>query len=482
MIEPKETRNWFFDFSLDCRCKCLVSDSTLASGRRKGDPSFFGARTDKTNVDVHHRRLSRSVKHTPTTFGNFFGIIPPSRWNALLFLVSTTARHPLSYSIVQNQMNMRYSLSSTSALLAAVSWTCFSASFAFVPSTVASTVTTSFISVRPCTPHTVSSSTSLCAVGALVKKAKEQELRKYIESGVEEHVMEKYNLLKENLATINDETLADQVVGPLQESLTRRKGTITVIAEYKRKCGFNPTGLIHEMHVPELLSPSFREYGASAIAVMADPRMGGCDYDDIRHFVEEQRRAKMEVPGPLPVINNDLIVDELQVARSAAYGCAALVLNLPTLGVEQTKVLLKATKAVDLEAIVAVSSKEEAQTAIDSGARMLSILHLGTVEDMVAAVDGLVIPEGQQVCKIANILANNDQQLQEIEDAWSVRDQGFNSVWVGEALYKGGADPNEQPGGIIKSMKSKSSLKFASPKAARGRGEGAREYLGDILM
>jgi indole-3-glycerol phosphate synthase len=31
-------------------------------------------------------------------------------------------------------------------------------------------------------------------------------------------------------------------------------------------------------------------------------------------------------------------------------------------------------------------------------------------------------------------------------------------------------------------MKAKSSVKYASPKARSGKGEGAREYLGDILM
>jgi indole-3-glycerol phosphate synthase len=104
------------------------------------------------------------------------------------------------------------------------------------------------------------------------------------------------------------------------------------------------------------------------------------------------------------------------------------------------------------------------------------------VDDKVAVIDGLTIPDGQQVCTIANILTRNDKALQEIEEAWAVRDKGFNCVWVGEALYKSSSDLEEDPSAIIMSMKSKSSLKWASPKARSGRGEGAREYLGDILM
>jgi indole-3-glycerol phosphate synthase len=320
------------------------------------------------------------------------------------------------------------------------------------------------------------SSTSLNAWGLLVKKAKKDDLRKYVEAGIADNVMEKYNFMKETAA---DMDLSNQTPGPLQDALTRRKGTLTVIAEYKRKI---QSGYVADVFDPEVLSPSFREFGASGIAVMADERMGGCSYDDLYKFVEEQRRAMNEVPGPVIVINNDLIIDELQIARTAAVGAKALVITLSVVGEEELPGLLKASKALDLEAIVAVSSAEEAQKAIDLGARLISVIHVVGIDDKVAVVANLVIPEGQQVCTIANILARQDNQLQEIEEAWGVRDKGFNCAWVGEALYKSGSDASEHPGAIIKSMKSKSSLKWASPKANSGRGEGAREYLGDIMM
>jgi indole-3-glycerol phosphate synthase len=335
----------------------------------------------------------------------------------------------------------------------------------------------SFARAGAVTSERVASSTSLNAWGALTKKAKKDDLRKYVESGIDDAVMEKYKIIKEKAAGID---LSNQTPGPLQEALTRRKGTLTVIAEYKRKI---QSGYVNEIFDPEVLSPSFREFGASGIAVMADERMGGCSYADLAKFVEEQRRAVNEVPGPVMIINNDLVIDELQIARTAAIGASACVITLSIVGEEDLPGLLKATKALDLEPIVAVSSHEEAQRAIDLGARMISVIHVTGVDDKVAVVQGLVIPEGQTVCTIANILARHDnKQLQEIEEAWAVRDKGFNCAWVGEALYKSGSDQSEHPGAIIRSMKSKSSLKWASPKASSGRGEGAREYLGDILM
>jgi indole-3-glycerol phosphate synthase len=324
--------------------------------------------------------------------------------------------------------------------------------------------------------------TQLLAVGVLAKKAKQAELRKYVqEVGVEDSVMHVYKKIQEAL---KGEDGADPNVtpGPLQLALTRRRGTITVIAEYKRKNDQCESGYIGDVYDPELLSPVFREYGCSGIAVLADERMGGCTYEDLKAFVEEQRRARNEVPGSVMVINSDLIVDELQVARTAACGAAACVITLSVAGPESLPTLLRACRAADIEAIVAVSTPDEAQRAVDAGARIVSVVAVDGVEDKVKVVQNLSVPDGHQVCKIASILARNDKQLQEIEEAWALRDKGFQCAWVSDALYKGGADAIEHPGAIIRSMKSKSSLKWASPKAYSGKGEGAREYLGDILM
>ena len=323
-----------------------------------------------------------------------------------------------------------------------------------------------------------SSKTSLYAVSPLVRKAKEAELRKHIqENGIDDDIKQYYQQIQAS----SGEAKEDDIVGPLQETLTRRKGTITVIAEYKRK--LSDSGYINpDLFVPELLSSEFREFGAHGIAVLADERMGGCTYDDLATFVEDQRRSRNEVPGPVHVINSDIIVDEYQIAKTKAIGASAVVLNLELLGADDTKKLLQASKALELEAIVAVSSKEEAQKAIDLGARIISVVNVAGAEGKLQVINGLNIPEGAQVTTIANILHRSDKGLAEVEEAWECRDKGFNCAWISEALYKSGNSPSEHPGAIIKSMSAKSSVKWASPVARSGRGEGAREYLGDIMM
>jgi indole-3-glycerol phosphate synthase len=134
---------------------------------------------------------------------------------------------------------------------------------------------------------TRTTTTRLHAVSALVKKAKEASLRQYVADGIEDDVMEQYKKIKEALEK-DSLDLSTQEMGPLQQELTRRKGTITVIAEYKRKLA--GSGYVKDVFEPVILSREFREFGASGIAVMADERMGGCTYEDLKVFVEDQRR------------------------------------------------------------------------------------------------------------------------------------------------------------------------------------------------
>jgi indole-3-glycerol phosphate synthase len=340
------------------------------------------------------------------------------------------------------------------------------------------------VAVVPHRPDQKNSAFQLHAIAALVKKAKLAELQTYIQNGVPDSIMQKYKQLQEAATTTTTKESSNKM-GPVQDMLTRRKGTITIITEYKRKLSeTNTTKQISELYDPEIVSPVFREYGATAVSVLADERMGGCGYDVLEYFIEEQRRAQSQVPGPLPILNGDVIVDEIQIARSADMGVAGIVLSYELVGAENLAKFLSAAEALHLESIVAVNSLEQAQHAIDLGARMIRID--GNEEDeKIQILNQINDNNDATVTKIATVLAQLDPGLSlEIEQAWKFRDAGFHAVWVGEALYKAGTDPSNagHPGAVIRAMKSKSSLKWASPMARTGRGEGAREYLGDILM
>ena len=316
-------------------------------------------------------------------------------------------------------------------------------------------------------------------------------MRKYCEDGPSESVLALLKRIKDASASVGvgattttNEDDDERAVGAVQSLLSKRKGTIAIIAEYKRKLGAG-SGFVSEILPPELLSPVFREFGASAIAVLADERMGGCTYADLSTVVAEQDEARGEVPGPLPVISSDLVVDEIQIAQAADAGAKAITVTygiFSSSSSDKVRKFIRDARSVGLETIVNVGTAEEAQGAVDAGASMISVVGVDGADDKYSVIENLVVPPGRQVCTIANILAKDNKAMEEVEEAWMCRDKGFNCVWVSDALYKAGNDPVEHPGAIINSMKAKSSVKYASPKARSGKGEGAREYLGDILM
>lgn len=240
-------------------------------------------------------------------------------------------------------------------------------------------------------------------------------------------------------------------------------------------------GFIDEILEPNIISSTFREFGASAVSVLADERVGGCTYDDIKIIVKEQSNSKGEVPGPLPVISSDVIVDEIQIARAAAAGAEAYFVTMSVVGPDKIQEFVKLGSAIGMETIVNVSGKDEAQKAVDMGARMICISG-ADVNAKVEAKEGVSAPGDEQVCFIASIGARDDKSLAEVEEVWQLRDKGFQGAFVSDCLYKSGNDSTEHPGAIIRSMKAKSSVKWASVKARGGKGEGAKEYLGDIMM
>lgn len=338
------------------------------------------------------------------------------------------------------------------------------------------TVPSSFINQKQ---TLTSTSTSLNAIGVLARKAKEVFIQQWKDSGdVPLDVQEKLNEIiskRDNGFKVND----DDESSELQQALTKRRGTVTVIAEYKRK--LDKGGFIDETLDPEILSPRFREFGATAIAVMADERMGGCTYKDLSIVKKEQELARGDMPGPLLVISSDLIIDDIQLAQASVSGADAVLLNVGAIGdIGKCKELFTAAKSIGLDVILGVSDKEQANDAIQSvGGRILCIYGSGDdVDEKGSIIENL----DSNICTIGIIYARDNKELEEVEEAWMLRDKGFNSVWASDCLYKYGQDEGEHPGAIIRSMKSKSSLKYASPKALSGKGEGAREYLGDIMM
>lgn len=262
----------------------------------------------------------------------------------------------------------------------------------------------------------------------------------------------------------------------LKDAITKRRRTLSVVAEYKRN--FKGDGYVNEIFEPDLMSPIFREFGASACAVMTDKRVGGCDYDDLKTVTDEQENSRGDVPGPLPVVCSDMIVADEQIARAKLNGAQAVLLQLGLLNEEVLKGMMEKAAKIGLETVVQASTEEEVKAAVSLGAKIIKV---NSIEEIEVKEEWREMM-GEDVTAVADISANDNKQLEEVEEAWKLRDAGYQAVWVSDCLYKSGNDPTEHAGAIIQAMKAKSSVKYASPRSKSGKGEGSREYLGDIMM
>lgn len=271
-------------------------------------------------------------------------------------------------------------------------------------------------------------------------------------------------------------------------ALNLPKGSLTVIAEIKRR---SPSkGHIGYIKDPSNLSRIYHEGGAGAISVLTDMEGFGGSMEDLKAVVSAQGAFKGDYPGPCPVLRKEFIIDEVQIAEAAQGGASAILLIIAALGKERTKELLEVTHAYGLDALVEVHNEKELDIAIEIGSEIIGVNNrdLRTFEVSLDNSFNLVDKIPGNVVKVAESGIGN------CVDVWKLRDAGFNAVLVGETLVTASEGSNtnsnsytvgyNQAIGTIKAYCSKGSVEFGHSGMASffGRGEGAKETLGELSM
>lgn len=248
------------------------------------------------------------------------------------------------------------------------------------------------------------------------------------------------------------------------------KKALGVIAEYHRNVRRMN---IEEYEIPEvgLVSRETREAGAGALALNMD---AGCSVQDFSEALAEQKSAENDFPGPLPMIWMDRIVDEVQLAIATDSGADAVTAydaDLAKLAKEKYGLeVFRVCRPSDLE-----------QTTEDDTVLLVGYESLEQALELRSKIKGVAI---------LKIEAQPGQGLEEAEEAWQARDAGYDAVWLSDVLYKFGAFSGklfsaapDTITSVIKAVKSKASANYARASGKfSGRGEGSKEYLGDILM
>ena len=210
----------------------------------------------------------------------------------------------------------------------------------------------------------------------------------------------------------------------LHAALDRGPEKLSLIAEVKKA---SPSaGVIAESFNPVEIARNYARAGCEAISVLTDEQFfqGKLEY-------LAQIRSTVDVP----LLRKDFMIEEVQIAESAAAGADAILLIVAALEQEQLVALLEAAALYQLDALVEVHTYEELDRALETDARIIGInnRNLATFEVDLGVTERL----SEQVPN--DVLLVSESGIRTAEDIARVRACGINAVLIGEALMRGQA-------------------------------------------
>ncbi len=200
---------------------------------------------------------------------------------------------------------------------------------------------------------------------------------------------------------------------------------LAVIAEFKRR---SPSaGVLREDAAVGEITLAYAKGGASAISVLTEePHFGGS--------LEDLRVARASCAVPL--LRKDFIVDPYQLREAREAGADAVLLIVAALSDEELAGLREAARALGLDALVEVHSREELRRALAAEADLIGInnrdlrdftVDIGTTLALMPEV-----PAGVTVVSESGI--EGAQQLERLREA------GVDAALIGESLMRA-SDP-----------------------------------------
>ncbi|MFT4201508.1 indole-3-glycerol phosphate synthase TrpC [Gordonia sp. (in: high G+C Gram-positive bacteria)] len=219
---------------------------------------------------------------------------------------------------------------------------------------------------------------------------------------------------------------ASQDAPPARDAMAalRRPG-IGVIAEVKRA---SPSkGELATIADPAELAKIYEEGGARVISVLTEERRfrgSLADLDAVRAAVD------------LPILRKDFIVGPYQIHEARAHGADVILLIVAALEQNVLESLLDRTESLGMTALVEAHSEEEADRALQAGAKVVGInaRNLKTLEVDRDAFARIAPGLPTEVIKIAESGIRGTAELLAYAGA------GADAVLVGEGLVTSG-DP-----------------------------------------
>ena len=207
-----------------------------------------------------------------------------------------------------------------------------------------------------------------------------------------------------------------------RSALKRSDGKLAVIAEIKKA---SPSaGLIASSFNPVEIAKNYERAGVDAISILTDEQFF---QGALSHLVDVRRTVSV------PLLRKDFILDEIQVAESAAAGADAILLIVAALEQQQLVDLAQAARNYGVDALVEVHNKEELARALEAGANIIGINNrdLATFDVDLGVTEKLTEHVPDDVVLVSESGINNERNVARVKAC------GVDAILVGEALMRG---------------------------------------------
>jgi indole-3-glycerol phosphate synthase len=228
--------------------------------------------------------------------------------------------------------------------------------------------------------------------------------------------------LRPRAAELDQQLRARTDFRDFRSALQKNDEKLAVIAEVKKA---SPSaGLIAKSFEPVEIAKNYERNGANAISVLTDSKF----FKGKLQQLADVRRAVS-----LPLLRKDFILEEIQIAESAANGADAILLIVAALEQKRLVDLLHAVAMYQLDALVEVHTRDELNRALDARAKIIGInnRNLATFDVDLAVTEELCrdVPD--------EIVLVSESGIKTTQDVARVKACGVDAILVGEALMRG---------------------------------------------
>jgi indole-3-glycerol phosphate synthase len=227
--------------------------------------------------------------------------------------------------------------------------------------------------------------------------------------------------------------MAKDAPPPLDVLAALREPGIGVIAEVKRA---SPSrGALASISDPAKLAQAYEDGGARVISVLTEQRRFNGSLDDL-----DAVRAAVSIP----VLRKDFIVRPYQIHEARAHGADMLLLIVAALEQSVLEPMLDRTESLGMTALVEVHTEEEADRALQAGAKVIGVnaRDLKTLDvdrDCFARIaPGLP----------SNVIRIAESGIRGTADLLAYAGAGADAVLVGEGLVTSG-DPRSAVADLV---------------------------------